>query len=246
MTILGCQARCGDLGQNPTLRGRRLAMELQRRREATGMSREEVARQLKWSTYAGESLHGCASRLYAASMAFTLISGARHSLHPPSRAGPLTTPQASRHATDRIVAPPYRAFDAGLRPGPFPDRAASLLPGLLAATRTGLPPAGDDELTNSKIHHGLRHGVTSCSAGRTKDRASARSSPRSTDLIHPVSARIHPIRAASGCAALPGVMSWAAPWCPFLCMASTLPGASDIPESGHHERLLPMGNGLTG
>ena len=70
---------------------------------------------------------------------------------PPSRAGLLTTPQASRHATDRIVAPPYRAFDAGLRPGPFPDRAASLLPGLLAATRTGLSPAGDDELTNSKI-----------------------------------------------------------------------------------------------
>ena len=27
------------------------------------------------------------------------------SLRPPSRAGPLTTPQASRHATDRIVAP---------------------------------------------------------------------------------------------------------------------------------------------
>ena len=70
---------------------------------------------------------------------------------PARRTRPLTTPQASRHATDRIVAPPYRAFDAGLRPGPFPDRAASLLPGLLAATRTGLPPAGDDELTNSKI-----------------------------------------------------------------------------------------------
>src|SRR5258708_37780552 len=51
--------------------------------------------------------------------------------------------------------PLYRAFDAGLRPGPFPDRAASLLPGLLAATRTGLPPAGDDELTNTKKHHGL-------------------------------------------------------------------------------------------
>jgi transcriptional regulator with XRE-family HTH domain len=43
-------ARRGDPGQNPTLRGRRLAMELQRRREATGMSREEVARQLDWST----------------------------------------------------------------------------------------------------------------------------------------------------------------------------------------------------
>src|SRR5215207_11685994 len=50
------------------------------------------------------------------------------------------------HATDRSVAPPNGAFDAGLRPGPFPDRAASLLPGLLAATRTGLTPAGDDEL----------------------------------------------------------------------------------------------------
>ena len=45
---------------------------------------------------------------------------------------------------------PYRASDAGLRPGPFPGRAASLLPGLLAATRTGLPPAGDGELTNTK------------------------------------------------------------------------------------------------
>src|SRR4029453_832733 len=36
-------------------------------------------------------------------------------------------------------APGRRAFDAGLRPGPSPDRAASLLPGLLAATRTGTP-----------------------------------------------------------------------------------------------------------
>ena len=43
-------ARRGNPEQNPTLRGRRLAMELQRRREATGMSREEVARQLDWST----------------------------------------------------------------------------------------------------------------------------------------------------------------------------------------------------
>src|SRR4051794_38406704 len=46
------------------------------------------------------------------------------------------------------IALHVRAFDAGLRPGPFPDRAASLLPGLLAATRTGLAPAGDDELAN--------------------------------------------------------------------------------------------------
>jgi transcriptional regulator with XRE-family HTH domain len=40
----------GNPEQNPTLRGRRLAMELQRRREATGLSREEVARRLEWST----------------------------------------------------------------------------------------------------------------------------------------------------------------------------------------------------
>src|SRR3984957_9384729 len=43
-------ARRSNPDQNPTLRGRRLAMELQRRREATGMSREEVSRQLEWST----------------------------------------------------------------------------------------------------------------------------------------------------------------------------------------------------
>ena len=43
-------ARRGNPEQNPTLRARRLAAELQRRREATGMSREEVARQLEWST----------------------------------------------------------------------------------------------------------------------------------------------------------------------------------------------------
>src|SRR6266508_288132 len=49
-------------------------------------------------------------------------------------------------ATDRSVASPIGAYDAGLRPGPFPDQTASLLPGSLATTRTGLTPAGDDEL----------------------------------------------------------------------------------------------------
>jgi hypothetical protein len=38
-------------------------------------------------------------------------------------------------------------FDpARFQTGPFPGQTASLLPGLLAATRTGLTPAGDDEL----------------------------------------------------------------------------------------------------
>src|SRR2546427_9006431 len=41
---------------------------------------------------------------------------------------------------------------ARLRPGPLPDRAASLLPGLLAATRTGLTPAGNDELMLGSGH----------------------------------------------------------------------------------------------
>lgn len=46
----------------------------------------------------------------------------RHFLSP--RTGPLTTPQASRHATDRIIAPPCRAFDAGLQFGPGSRLAA--------------------------------------------------------------------------------------------------------------------------
>ena len=70
--------------------------------------------------------------------------------HPKGQAA-ITTRQASRDATDRSVAPPCRALDAGLRPGPFPDQAASLLPGLLAATRTGLTPAGDDELMSDQV-----------------------------------------------------------------------------------------------
>ena len=41
---------------------------------------------------------------------------------------------------------PKRMLDAALRPRAFPPKAGSLLPGLLAATRTGPSPAGDDEL----------------------------------------------------------------------------------------------------
>jgi hypothetical protein len=78
-------------------------------------------------------------------MAFAVNTAARLLLTP-RNGGPLTTRQASPNAADRQVAPPNGAFDTGLRPDPFPDRAASLLPSLLAATRTGLTPAGDDEL----------------------------------------------------------------------------------------------------
>ena len=88
-------------------------------------------------------LRGCASRLFTPSMAFT-HTGARLSLVPPytfSRRGRLRlTLRTARSHT------PTGCFDAALRPRPFPPEAGSLLPGLLAATRTGLPPAGDDEL----------------------------------------------------------------------------------------------------
>src|SRR3954470_16166213 len=92
---------------------------------------------------------------------------------PPSSCSTVSTTaahdqQASGAVTGNgSVAPPCRAFDTGLRPGPFPDRAASLLPGLLAATRTGLAPASDDE--HEHEDHPSHHEVTSGSAGRTKN-----------------------------------------------------------------------------
>ena len=59
---------------------------------------------------------------------------------------PLTTRRLRLTLRTAQLLPTTVAFDAGLRPDPFPDRAASLLPGFLATTRTGLSPAGDDEL----------------------------------------------------------------------------------------------------
>jgi hypothetical protein len=64
--------------------------------------------------------------------------------------------QGSLDAAGWSVAPPKGAFDAGLRRRAFPPDAASLLPGLLAATRTGLSPAGGHALVDVdhlKPHH---------------------------------------------------------------------------------------------
>jgi hypothetical protein len=86
-------------------------------------------------------------------MAFTLNSGARHSLCPTPTGETSNDAAGFASSYGPLSRSPTRAFDAGLRPDPFPDRAASLLPGLLAATRTGLPPAGDDELTTQDELH---------------------------------------------------------------------------------------------
>jgi hypothetical protein len=65
----------------------------------------------------------------------------------PGAAGAASGKADAQQATTAQSLPQEWAFDTGLRPRPFPDEAASLLPGPLAATRTGLTPASDDELT---------------------------------------------------------------------------------------------------
>src|SRR5664279_5636475 len=50
--------------------------------------------------------------------------------------------------TARLL-PLLRALDTGLRRRALPPDAASLLPGSLAITWTGLPPAGGDELADA-------------------------------------------------------------------------------------------------
>jgi hypothetical protein len=129
---------------------------------------------------------------------------------PRPKAGWLTTRQASLHATDRSVASPNGAFDAGLRPGPLPDRAASLLPGLLAATRTGLTPAGDDELMfgsghtmapppNRWAHVALpTHGDTACRGARPRSTAVC-DALRAEALCQPGCRRIRRWRVGGAC-----------------------------------------------
>src|ERR1700730_6437351 len=78
-------------------------------------------------------------------MAFALNSRARL---PPCPANGLASRGGRIHFTlrNRPSLPPKGAFDTGLRRQAFPPDAASLLPGALALTGTGLPPAGRCEL----------------------------------------------------------------------------------------------------
>ena len=117
-------------------------------------------------------------------MALAPSARARHSLAPPHRSGRETFHDAAGFAScygPHRRSPSFRAFDAGLRPRPFPDEAASLLPGPLAATRTGLPPAGDDELTN-KIHRYITASPPALLGARCGTPAPRRPSPQ-TDLV---------------------------------------------------------------
>ena len=79
--------------------------------------------------------------------------------------------------------PLHRAFDAGLRPDPFPDLAASLLPGPLVVTRTGLTPASDDELTTRRSAT-QNHSLSSCLAGRTPEQVEAEQVVREDEPEH--------------------------------------------------------------
>src|ERR687893_2538779 len=87
------------------------------------------------------------------------VLGAFHGLRPDGGGSALPDPHPKAGYIDdaagfascygpHLRSPFYRAFDTGLRRRTFPSDTASLLPGLLATTRTGLPPASDDELAN--------------------------------------------------------------------------------------------------
>jgi hypothetical protein len=66
----------------------------------------------------------------------------------------------------------HRDFGGSAAPAPaLTGQTARLLPGLLAATRTGLTPASDAELTNTKTTTALRHGDTSRLLGARKVKA---------------------------------------------------------------------------
>ncbi len=83
-------------------------------------------------------------------------SGSRHAQHAVSyREGQTGGGGRMRPASPTVVVDHQRTTWGYPPSEPHPHRREEVLPGLLAATRTGLPPAGDDELTKTKIHHGI-------------------------------------------------------------------------------------------
>jgi hypothetical protein len=116
------------------------------------------------------------SRIFTASMAFAVVLAARLSLAPP-HGGYVNGAAGFASCYGPSGCFPHRAYDAGLRRRAFPPDAASLLPGLLAATRTGLPPASDGELTTDD--HSL-HPIDLQSLGAQNSTYSRRSHTVST------------------------------------------------------------------
>jgi hypothetical protein len=91
-------------------------------------------------------LRGCISKYFTSSVAFVVTLATRLPLFPSLSEGVVTRRQDSPYATDRAVAPPTGACDVPLRRRAFPLDAGHLLPGTLVFTRTGVPPAGEQQL----------------------------------------------------------------------------------------------------
>jgi hypothetical protein len=107
--------------------------------------------------YAGECLGACASRSSAPSMAFE-VPGFGTPCTPPSPAKPITTPQASLHATERSVGPLSVLVTLGsTRPVRRPSRQSATGPP--DSDWTGLSPASDDELTTEDHLHQVTSGL---------------------------------------------------------------------------------------
>src|SRR6266568_373242 len=82
-------------------------------------------------------------------MAFAVILPARLPLGPPHGGWVNAAAGFASCCGPLGCSPSFRALDAGLRHRGLPPDAASLLPGSLATTWTGLPPAGGDGLADT-------------------------------------------------------------------------------------------------
>src|ERR1700683_5077594 len=130
----GGMARRSNPDQNPTLRGRRLAMELQRRREATGKSREEGARQLEWSTSKTFLIETGRSRPQPGNVRALLDL---YGVTGPERDGLIQLARDARqpgwwHSFRDVLPNPYEVY-IGLEAGPSPIRNFEpvVIPGLI-------------------------------------------------------------------------------------------------------------------
>jgi hypothetical protein len=93
----------------------------------------------------------------------------RHSLSP--RTGPLTTPQASRHATNRIIAPPCRPSTLGFGSARFRAEPPACYPASWQLPGPDFRRQATTSLRTQRSTMALRHGVTSALLGARTIRA---------------------------------------------------------------------------